>query len=209
MGAEGVGAVTKPIIYHGTPLTPRAALTSVCTGRAMCVSFFRPDDVEVVEAISPDVMFRQRGLLVLASGNAPRSGLAGDRGLAAVLRLARAAHLHAGALGDHAGHSRCAVPAQRQLTRRLAIRAARSSGLAHGWSARAVAPSVRPARSRLPGMDRPEGRITGLPCAHGGGLSGARQSLASASHAARNGGGLRLSLRIGGQHFSGAERVAL
>ena len=48
----------NPVIYHGTPMTPRAALLSVCKGRAMCVSFFRPDDVEAVEAISPDIMFR-------------------------------------------------------------------------------------------------------------------------------------------------------
>ncbi len=46
-----------PIIYHGTPLTPRSALLDVCNGRAMCVSFWRPDDVEVVEAISPASMF--------------------------------------------------------------------------------------------------------------------------------------------------------
>lgn len=52
-----------PTIYHGTPLTPRDALRSVCTGRAMCISFYRPDDVEVVEAISPAIMFRQRRIL--------------------------------------------------------------------------------------------------------------------------------------------------
>lgn len=45
------------IIHHGTPMTPRAALLDVCAGRAMCVSFYRPDDVEVVEAISPTIMF--------------------------------------------------------------------------------------------------------------------------------------------------------
>lgn len=39
-------------VYHGTPLTPRAALVAVGAGRAMCVSFYRPDDAEVVEAIS-------------------------------------------------------------------------------------------------------------------------------------------------------------
>lgn len=33
----------RATIYHGTPLTPRAALVSVCTGRAMCVSFCRLD----------------------------------------------------------------------------------------------------------------------------------------------------------------------
>ena len=46
----------RAIIYHGTPMTPRAALLDVCDGRAMCVSFYRPDDVEAVEAISPAIM---------------------------------------------------------------------------------------------------------------------------------------------------------
>jgi hypothetical protein len=46
------------VIYHGTPMTPRAALLDVCKGRAMCVSFYRHDDVEAVEAISPAIMFR-------------------------------------------------------------------------------------------------------------------------------------------------------
>ena len=45
------------LIHHGTPLTPRAALFDVCAGRAMGVSFYRPDDAEVVEAISPAIMF--------------------------------------------------------------------------------------------------------------------------------------------------------
>lgn len=46
-----------PVIHHGTPLTPRAALLDVCKGRAMCVSFYRPDDVEAVEEISPAIMY--------------------------------------------------------------------------------------------------------------------------------------------------------
>lgn len=32
-------------IYHGTPMTPRAALRAVGAGRGLCVSFFRPDDI--------------------------------------------------------------------------------------------------------------------------------------------------------------------
>lgn len=47
----------RPTIYHGTPITPRAALLDIGAGRAMCVSFFRPDDVDVVEAVSPAVMY--------------------------------------------------------------------------------------------------------------------------------------------------------
>lgn len=46
-----------PIIHHGTPITPRDALLSVCRGRATCVSFYRPDDVAVVEQISPLIMY--------------------------------------------------------------------------------------------------------------------------------------------------------
>jgi hypothetical protein len=45
------------VIYHGTPMTPRDALLTVCAGRAMCVSFFRPDDVAAVEQIAPMIMF--------------------------------------------------------------------------------------------------------------------------------------------------------
>ena len=48
--------MSGPVIHHGTPMTPRAALLDVCAGRAMCVSFFRPDDVEIVERISPTIM---------------------------------------------------------------------------------------------------------------------------------------------------------
>lgn len=44
-------------IYHGTPMTPRAALLDVLVGRAACVSFYRPDDVGAVESISPAIMF--------------------------------------------------------------------------------------------------------------------------------------------------------
>lgn len=44
------------LVYHGTPLTPRAALQAM-TGRSFCVSFFRPDDVDEVERIAPYVMF--------------------------------------------------------------------------------------------------------------------------------------------------------
>jgi len=46
-----------PIIYHGTPLTPRAALVAVLPGRASCVSFHHPQDAEAVEATSPTIMF--------------------------------------------------------------------------------------------------------------------------------------------------------
>lgn len=44
------------LVHHGTPMTPRAALLAQ-QGRAFCVSFFRPDSVADVEAISPFIMY--------------------------------------------------------------------------------------------------------------------------------------------------------
>lgn len=44
------------MIYHGTPLSPRAALEAMA-GRAFCVSFYRPDDVATVERIASSVMY--------------------------------------------------------------------------------------------------------------------------------------------------------
>lgn len=44
------------LVYHGTPLTPRAALLAM-EGRAFCVSFFRPDNADDVESIAPFVMY--------------------------------------------------------------------------------------------------------------------------------------------------------
>lgn len=44
------------MVYHGTPLTPRAALEAV-GGRSMCVSYFRPDCVRDVERLAPFIMY--------------------------------------------------------------------------------------------------------------------------------------------------------
>lgn len=44
------------LVYHGTPLTPAAALQAVA-GRAFCVSFFRPDSVADVEAMAPFLVY--------------------------------------------------------------------------------------------------------------------------------------------------------
>lgn len=199
----------EAVIYHGTPLTPRAALTSICTGRAMCVSFFRPDDVEVVEAISPDVMFRQWGILVLAGGAPSRRGLERDRRLASVFRLARAAPFQAWKVGDHAGHPRRAFPAQRQHPFRLAVRAEGISGLAYGWADRAALAVVRSAYPGLSWLDWTEGRIARLSRQNGRGRKGARQPLAGSPHAPRYGRGLRLPIRLGGQHLSSPEWMAI
>jgi hypothetical protein len=50
-----------PTIYHGTPMTPRAALEAVLRGRGACVSFYRPDDVVAVEAVCPFIMYDHGG----------------------------------------------------------------------------------------------------------------------------------------------------
>lgn len=208
---ERIGDATlyPPVVYHGTPMTPRAALHDVCAGRAMCVSFFRPDDVEVVEAISPDIMFRQRSLFVLAGGAAARRGLERDCRLAPVLRVAGAQAIQARALGNRAGHTRRAVPTQRHAAADLALRAERRAGLAYGRADRASAAPLRALGSGLLGMDRPEGWRAGLLRPHGRGRSGARQQLAGSAHAARNSGGLRLPVRVSGQHLPRTEWMAV
>lgn len=43
------------IHYHGTPITPRSVLYTLA-GRSFCVSFARPDDVEVCHRIGQSVM---------------------------------------------------------------------------------------------------------------------------------------------------------
>lgn len=44
------------IIYHGTPMTPNAAFEAVMSGRAACVSFFRPDQIELAIQHCPFIM---------------------------------------------------------------------------------------------------------------------------------------------------------
>lgn len=39
---------TRAQIYHCTPLTPRDCLETIGQDRNLCVSFWRPDDVEAV-----------------------------------------------------------------------------------------------------------------------------------------------------------------
>jgi hypothetical protein len=196
-------------IYHGTPMTPRDALVSVCTGRAMCVSFYRPDDVEAVEAISPAIMFRQRRFFVLAASPARRERVGRASRLDAILRLAGTAPVCTGALGCHPGQPRCAVPAQRCALAGVAVRTEGRAALAHGrayQSAPAPVRSIRPGVSRV---DRQDGRLARLSRAHGRGRSGPRQPLAGHSHDARGGGSIRLPIRQRGLDLSGTERVAL
>lgn len=201
----------KPVIYHGTPMTPRAALLDVCAGRAMCVSFFRPDDVEAVEAISPAVMFRQRRVFILESSHAQRAGMGRGSGLDALFRVVGAALVSPGKMGGDPRYAGSAVTAQRRALERLAVRAKGRSTLAHGRAYRAAVAAVREIRPGLLGLDGrgQRHRLPGLSRAYGGSGQGAWQPLACNPHDARHGCGARLSIYQRGQHFTGAERVAI
>jgi len=199
------------IIHHGTPMTPRAALLDVCAGRAMCVSFYRPDDVEVVQAISPAVMFRQRRVLVLESCAAGRTGMGRASRLGAVLPMAGAAPISPRTLGSHSRYAGRAFSAQRCAAERMAVRAKGCAAMAHGRAYRAAAETVRAFRPGMSWMDRrgQGDRLPRLSRADGGGRQGLGQPLAGAAHDARGCGGFRLPLRQRGQHFAGSKRVAL
>lgn len=206
-----MSVLANAVVYHGTPMTPRAALLDVCAGRAMCVSFWRPDDVEAVEAISPAIMFRFRRVLGMARGAKARRGMVHSRGLETLFRVAGAATVSAGTLGGHAGRTRSAFTAQRQPLARLAVRRPWSAPVAHGRTYRAVAAPVRETPARLPWLDRGgeasgPARISRTHCRIGQGF---RQSLAGHSHDARDCGQGSLALRFGGRNHTGAERVAL
>lgn len=204
------------VIYHGTPLTPRAALNAVLPGRAACVSFFRPDDLEPVLAVCPQVMFRSRGIFVLDAGHARREGVGRGRPTAMVaglLRLAGTYPVHAGAMGDHAGQPCRTVPAQRRVTERLAVRSSRGTGLAHGRTDRATGEAVRTIPARLRRVDRrPEARasrVRGLSSQDGRGCAPHGQCLASAAHAPGNRRRMGLSLCQCRQHQPCAEWSSL
>lgn len=141
---RGQGAPQAPLIYHGTPMTPRDALVSVCTGRAMCVSFFRPDDVEVVEAISPDIMFRQWGILHVEGCTASWRGVGREMGLVGLLQVAGAAPFLPRSLGSCAGYAGSAEPIERCAVRPMAVRSEGRTPLAHGRAARSPSSLVRP-----------------------------------------------------------------
>lgn len=126
------------VIYHGTPLTPRAALLNVCAGRAMCVSFFRPDDVEAVEGISPDIMFRQWGVLNVEGCTETRGRLGREVGLGGLLPMARNAGFSSGKMGGNSRYAGSAKPAQRCAIEPVAFRAKGSATLAYGCTDRAT-----------------------------------------------------------------------
>lgn len=205
-----------PTIYHGTPLTPRAALNAVLPGRAACVSFFRPDDLEAVLAVCPQVMFRPRSLFVLDAGYACGAGVGRSRPSPLVERLLRLAGtdtILSGPMGDHAGQSSGPVPAQRRPSKRLAVWGSRRAGLAHGRVDRTTGETLRAASARMRRLDRRSeeraGGLRGLFSENGRGGGPDGQHMASPAHAPRNACRAPISFRQRGQHVPCAERSPL
>lgn len=199
------------MIYHGTPITPRAALMDVGKGRAFCVSFFHPQDVEAVQEISPAIMFRQRRVFGMEGRNETRGWLVHPRGLDAVLPMAGATPVSSGALGSDTRFTRSAEPAQRFTAARMAVWAKGSAALAHGRADRTAAASVRAIRPGMPWLDwrGQDFGHAGISRAHGRSCRRFGQPLAGAAHDARNGGRASLPLSQRGQHKPCAERMAL
>lgn len=198
-------------IYHGTPMTPRAALQDVGKGRAFCVSFFHPQDVEVVQAISPAIMFRQRRVFGMESRHEARGALVYPRGLDAVLSVAGTAPVPSGPLGSDPRCPRSAEPAQRFAAAGMAVWSEGRAALAHGRADRSAVATVRAVRPGVPWMGRPrqDARHAGLSRAHGRSGAGFGQSMACASHDARHSGCAPVPLSQRGQHVASAERMAI
>ncbi len=214
--ADTVGGWREPVCYHGTPLTPRAAFDAIMPGRAACVSFYRPDNLEAVTAVCPQAMFRPWGVQLLDGCVARREGMGRGRPsslVAGLLRLAGACSIHAGAMGDHARQSSSTVPAQRRATERLAVRGSGSASLAYGRADRATGATVRPIFAGLHRMDRrPEkgaGWLRGVFSQNGGGCQVDGQYVAPTAYAARDAGCAAIPLHQRGQHQPSAERTSL
>ena len=203
--------MTQPTIYHGTPMTPRAALQQMA-GRAFCVSFYRPDDVEVVEAISPTVMFRQWRVLILAISSEKRTRLGRGSGLESVLQMAGTSIANR-TLGSDTRQSWRTFTDQRWITERLAFRSMGRTTLAYGQPNRSPLAALRQIRACLLRMDRTgqrfHSRLRGMVSAHGRGCQHFGQSMAQHSHDAWRYGCARVSLSQCGQHQPSAERTSV
>lgn len=206
----------EPLIFHGTPLTPRAALNALLPGRAACVSFWRPDDMEAVEALCPAIMFRQRRVLGMDGGAETRRVLVHPRGLDTLLSLARRPVVHAWTVGGDPRRAGRTFPAQRQPVAAMAVRSFEGrSALAHGRADRATAAPLRTVR---PGLHR-LGRggycagLRGVVPPYGRGRSSAephiRRLLARDPHDARRARRAGIPLQQCGRDERCAERTSL
>lgn len=203
--------MSDPTIYHGTPLTPRAALMDVCAGRAMCVSFHRPDDVGAAEAISPAIMYDNGAFSFWREALRSGQEWAEDRDWTPFLSLARTAPVHTRPMGRDPGCTGGTFPAQRRTAERLAVRAERRPPVAYGRTDRAPAAPLRALRSRMPRMDgaRHRPRLRGMVPPDGRGCGRARQPLAGPSHDARRAGRAGIPLRQRGCDQWRTERSAI
>ena len=192
---------SKPVIYHGTPMTPRPYLLAEGAGRAFCVSFYRPDDAEAVATISPRIMFRQWCIFRVAGGFETGRGMVFTRRLDGLLPLAGAAPIPPRTLGCDPRRARSSIATQRQPFAAMAFWTKGRTALAHGRADRSVVATVRTIRARLPRLDRAgirqAGRLRSLVPQDGPDSSRARQSLARASHDARCIGCPRVPIRHG------------
>lgn len=194
-------------------MTPRDCLETIGVGRNLCVSFWRPDDVEVVERIASTVMFRQRGILGMARSHEARRGMVCSRGLVALLSLVGTSAAQQ-SLGDHPRRAGRTFPAQRCAAERMAV-SCRSlgAGLAHGWADRSTAEAVRSLAYGLHRMDRhgrgQGSRLHGLVRTDAGNRALSGWPVASASSSARRSGVARVSLRQSGREQRRTERTSL
>lgn len=206
----------EPTIYHGTPMTPRAALESVLPGRASCVSFYRPDDVEAVEGICPDIMFRQRRIFRMDGRDASRGGMVYPRGLGAVFSMAGVTDLSSRQVGSDTGRAGRTIPAQRCPNERLAFRPEGVTVMAlleRRSEYRAPRSVVRKVWSGVCRMGRPSQkrtcRLSRLSTRYGTGVSPVWQPVAPYPYDAWGSSGVRLSVPIGGQHIARTEWSSL
>lgn len=201
----------EPTIYHGTPMTPRAALQQMA-GRAFCVSFYRPDDVEVVEAISPAVMFRQRSILFLAISSEKRAGLGRRSRLETVLSVAGTS-TSIGTMGSHTRQSRSTIANKRWSFERLAVWSMGRTSLAYGQPNRSPLAALRQIRTCLLGLDGAGQRfhswLRSMVSTHGRSCKRLGKSMAKYTYDARRNGCARVSFSQCGQHQPSAERTSV
>lgn len=203
-------------VYHGTPLTPRRALEAIMPGRSACISFYRPDDLEALLAICPQVMFRSWRLLLLDGGDACWQRMGRGRSgrlVASILSLVGADVVPSWSVGDHAGQSRRTISGQRRPAERLALWRQRGTGLAHGRTDLSPCSPVRAASEGLHRLDwRPEARTGGVRCLsarHGRSRSVNGKRLASVASATWRRGEGRLPIYRGRHVYPRAERASL
>ena len=204
-----------PVIYHGTPITPRAALLDVLPGRAGCVSFYRPDDVEAVEAVCPRIMFRQWGLQLLASGPASGRGMGRQTTRLDTLLSLAGAPTSARALGGDPRYSRSAKPAQRWAPGGLAFRTVVGcAAVAHGRPDPASSQTAGAIRLRSYRVGGPREERTGrlsflLKTDRGSRARTWEGHMGRNAHDAGRQGGLRAPVQVRRQHVSSPERTPL